>query len=399
MTTDALTSTGLTTQSLSDLVTALNTGLQGIYGTDINVDSNSPDGQLINIIAQAGVDIRELATQIYNNFDPDQASGTVLDQRVALNNIQRGGGTYTVQPVDITVDRTLTLAGLDANYNSLSGTGYTVQDANGNQFILSTTTTLTAGTTTLNFRAAKIGAVETTTGTITNQVTVVLGVTAVNNSSAEISVGQNQETDAQLRLRRQKSPALASSDYLNGMLASILALTGVVDAELYENFTDTADSNGIPAHGMWLIVDGGSSSDIANVIYKKKSYGCNMKGSQTYNITTASGIVFTSQWDQPISERLYVKFNLKKLVSTTVFDTTAIAAAIASAQSFEIGGDADMGSLTQTALNVVAANGGGGLVLDMAISTDGLTYTDVITPTSPQYKFTLASTDIAITVV
>ncbi len=399
MTTDAVTSTGITIQSLSDLITYLETGLQGIYGADINVDSNSPDGQMINIFAQAAEDLRELAVQIYNNFDPDQASGTVLDQRVAINNIQRQGGTYTVQPIDVTVSTTVTLAGLDANYNNLNGTGYTVQDSSGNQFILSTTTTLTAGTTTLNFRAAKIGAVQTTTNTITNQVTVVLGVTSVNNPSAAISVGQNEETDAQLRLRRQKSVAISSAGYLNGLLATVLALTGVVDAELYENFTDTADSNGIPAHGMWLIVDGGSSADIANAIYNKKNYGCNMKGSQTYNITTASGIVFTAQWDQPISERLYVKFNLKKLVSTTVFDTTAIAANIATNQAFEVGGDADMGTLTQTALNAVAANGGGGLVLDMQISTDGVTYTDVIAPTSPQYKFTLASGDIAITVV
>ena len=149
---DSLDATGLVVKTLNEIVADLETGLRGIYGSDINLDQNSPDGQLVNIFAQAAVDIRELAQQIYNSFDPDLAIGRILDQRVVINNIERQGGTYTVQPIDIVVDRTVSLTGLDANYNDPDGTGYTVQDDEGNQFILIDSVELTAGSYTKNFR-------------------------------------------------------------------------------------------------------------------------------------------------------------------------------------------------------------------------------------------------------
>lgn len=396
--TDAVTATGISVETNAQIVSDLTIGLQGIYGDDISVDQNSPDGQLIGIFAQACTDVRELAVQIYNNFDPDQSTGTVLDQRVAINNIQRQGGTFTIQPIDVTVSTTVTLQGLDANFNSLTGTGYTVQDNSGNQWILLNTVTLTAGLTTLNFRAAQIGLVQPITNSITNQVTVILGVTSVNNSAAPLTVGQNQETDAQLRLRRAQSTAIVSTGYANGLLGAILALTGVIEASLYNNRSNVTDGNGIPAHGIWLIVDGGSSSDIANVMYKKISDGANMKGSVSFNIITPSSEIFTAMWDVPVAERLYVKFNLKKIVSTTVFNTAAIAAAIAASITFSISQAADMGTLTQLALAAVQANGGGGLVLDLSVSINGTTWFDYIATTTLAGQFTLAAGDIAITV-
>lgn len=399
MSVDSFGADGLTVKSLNDIITDLTIGMQNIYGADINVDQNSPDGQLINLFAQACVDIRELIVQINSGFDPDQAVGSILDQRVVINDMERQGGTFTIVPIDIVTSGTVTLQGLDAAFNDIAGTGYTIQDNAGNQFILIDTITLPAGTATINFRAQKIGAVETITNTITNQVTIVLGVNSVNNSSASLTTGQNEETDAQLRTRRQQSVALASAGYLNGLLGTVLALTGVTQAKLYENFTDTVDANGIPAHGIWLIVENGANTDIATAIYDKKSYGANMKGSVVENIITDSGAIFQAKFDRPISQRLYVKFNLRKFISTTVFNTTAIAQYISDNINFYIGQPADTGSLTVLATNAVAAYGGGGAVLDLAISTDNVTFTDYISTATLAGQFTLAEGDIAITVV
>ena len=190
--TDVLNEGGLTVKTLSEIITELEDGFRDIYGSDINVDQNSPDGQLINIMAQTMIDIRELAVAINNGFDPDQAVGVVLDQRVAINNIQRQGGTFTIQPIDITVDRTVDLDGLDDDFNLIDGEGYTVQDADGNEFILVDSTTITAGSHSLNFRAREIGQVETTIGTITEPVTYVLGVTTINNSTGAIVTGKQE---------------------------------------------------------------------------------------------------------------------------------------------------------------------------------------------------------------
>lgn len=44
--------TGLVTQSLEEIITEITGKYQGIYGNDINIDQNTPDGQMINLLAQ-----------------------------------------------------------------------------------------------------------------------------------------------------------------------------------------------------------------------------------------------------------------------------------------------------------------------------------------------------------
>ena len=396
---DIIDATGLTVKTAAEITADLQNAWIAIFGSTVNLDQNSPDGQLIGILTQAAVDVREIALGVNASFDPDQAVGVNLDQRVVINNIQRAGGTFTIQPVDITVNATITLQGLDANANSINGTGYTVSDNSGNEFILLDTTTLTAGTTTLNFRAAMLGAVNVPVNTVTNQVTRELPVTAVNNSSAALSVGQNEETDNELRLRRQRSPAILATGYLNGLLAAVLALNGVTGAALYENYTDTTDANGIPPHCIWLIVEGGANSDIANTLYAKISFGCDMRGSVTVDITTASNGLFIAKFDRPSPENLYVAFSIKTTVAGFTFNTTAIKAYIAANQTYSIGAFAETSSLTEQAVAAIAAQGGGGVPVLMTVSIDGSTYTDFIEPSTLASQFTLDPSRITITVL
>lgn len=378
--TDALTSNGLQVSTNTELVTALENAFKAIYGNDINLDQNSPDGQLLNIFAQGGTDIRELIVQLYNSFDPDQASGRLLDERCAINNVFRKAGTFTTVPMTLVLDRTVTLQGVDANYNDPTATGYTVQDNAGNQFVLVNTQTLTAGTqSNVLFRAKEIGAVETTVNTITTPVTIVLGVISVNNPSAS-TTGENEETDAELKIRRRQSVGIGSSGYLNGLLASVRQLNGVTDAALYENTTNSTDANGIPAHGIWLVVEGGSSADIGDMIYRKKSYGADMKGSVTYTIVTPSYQNFVAKWDTPTAGNLYIKFNIQKRISTATFDTSAIATYVTNHLKFKIGEGANTSDITAICQEAIDMNGGNGYAVGVQISTDNSTWVEYIAP-------------------
>lgn len=394
---DSIGATGLAIKTLPEIIADLETALKNIYGSDINLEQNSPDGQLVNIVAQAAVDIRELAQQIYNGFNPDAAIGRVLDQRVALNNIERQGGTYTITPITLVTDRTVTLNGLDANFNDPNGTGFTIQDDAGTQFILIDTVTLTAGTNVVNFRAKNIGNVETTTGTITNPVTIVLGVTSINNPSAALEIGQNEETDAELRVRRQKSVAIASTGYLNGLLGSVLNLDGVTDAVLYENVTNSADANGIPAHAIWLIAEGGANTDIANEIYSKKSYGANMRGDVEVDITTASNDIFTAKFDRPEAKDLFIRFDIQPTNAAATFDQAAIKAEIVANLSYNIGEYAETSRITCIAKDAVSSLGGGGVVINVEISDDDVTYTDYLTVDTLDEQWVVDDARITIT--
>ena len=394
---DILNQNGLSVKTATEIRNELNTALRNIYGNEINLDQNSPDGQMVGIYTQAAVDLRELITNAYNSFNPDRAIGRLLDERVVINNIIRKGGTYTITPIDITVDRTVTLQGLDGNFNDINGSGFTVQDNAGNQFILIDTTELTAGTSTLQFRSKEIGLVNVTVGTVQNAVTIVLGVTNINNSSAPTTIGQEEETDAQLRLRRQQSVALSSNGYANGLLGNVLNKDGVIDARLYENVTNAIDSDGIPAHGMWLIVEGGANSDIGDVIYKRKSVGSDMKGDIEVNIETQSGALFVAKFDRPDAQDLYIRFDIQETKAGTVFNQTAIKNTIVSNLKYLIGGYAETSEITTVARQSINDNGGGGVAVNVEISNDDTSWVDYLDVPTLDAQWTLDASRITIT--
>lgn len=385
---------GLQVATRPELVEALTQAFQTIYGADVNLDQSSPDGQLLNIFAQGGIDVRELLMQIYNSFDPDNCSGRILDERCAINNVFRKGGTFTTVPIDITTNRTVTLKGLDENYNDVNATGYTIQDSAGNQFILVSTQTLQAGTTRVLFRSKDVGAVQTTLNTITIPVTIVLGVVSVNNP-VDATEGKDEESDYNLKIRRRQSVSIGSSGYLNGLLATVLQLNGVTDAALYENYTGEVDENETPAHCMWLVVEGGSAADIADAIYRKKSYGCNMRGNESYTIETISHQQFVAKWDEPTEQELYIKFNIVPAIAGTVFDTTAIKNYILANEKFRIGQGAETSSLTTLAQEAIDKNGGNGYATEVLISLDESNWVEYVAPIVAT-KLAIASIDITV---
>jgi len=281
-------------------------GLKQIYGSDINVDSNSPDGQMINIFALSKKDMLDLIVQDYSSKDPDQAVGVALDAVSQLCGIYRKGGSYSETSVSITVDRELDLKGLD----DPDAVPFTVSDNVGNVFYLMESVTVSVGTTALNFRAKNIGRVQIEANTITTAVTVILGVTAINNPSAPYQEGTDQETDADFRIRRQKSVGKPSQGYLQSLYAALLNIPGVSQVSIYENVTGSTDGDGIPSHSIWVIVLGGTDEEVAESIFSYRNAGCGMKGAEEVEVEMADGNTFTIKFDRPDEEDLYMEFTV-----------------------------------------------------------------------------------------
>lgn len=389
---NSLDTNGLQVDSVTDIVTSLTTSLQGIYGSDINVNQNSPDGQLINIFAQVVADLLELLVAVYNSFGVETAFGTALDQRVALNGITRNAGTYTQTPVNITVSQALNLIGQDQLASNPSAQVFTVSDSSGNQFQLVTSQTIVAaGTYTYTFQAVTIGAIQTLQNTITTQVTVVLGVTAVNNPAIASITGVNEETDAQLRVRHAQSFFLAASGPIDSIEAALLSLTGVIDALVLEN--DTGGTvNGIPAHSIWCITNGGAAADIGNVIYSKKAPGAGMLGSQSVVVTRPNGQTVTVNYDQAATENLWIRFTIVPKVANATFDHAAIATALVAALTYKVNQAATLGDPINAMLTIAPL----AILTSVQVSTDGSNYFDIVQTTSPQYYFVLSTTRITI---
>jgi uncharacterized phage protein gp47/JayE len=378
---------GLAVKSVTEIINDLTLAMQEIYGADINLDSDSPDGQLLNIYAQAAADNLELLADVYNSFSPSGAYGTILDQRMALNGLARHQGTFTLIPLSVTVTQALTLPGQD------TAQPFTVSDNAGNQYQLVASHSFgAAGTTVLTFACTVMGLITPALNTITNQVTAVLGVTSVNNPTAPLALGVREETDSEFKIRHARSFALAATGPADSVQAALANIPSVTDAYVVENAT-AGTVGGVAANTIWCIVTGGTDAEIAQAIYAKKGLGCGMKGAKSHVITRPNGTGFTAKWDASLTQRLYAKFELHPRTQGQTFDNALIASQLSTALVYKLSQQATVGDIVNAMLLIEPAS----YQVSIAVSTDGTNWFDSVEPSDVQHYFTLASADITIT--
>lgn len=387
---------GLTIATQAELQAQYETAMRVIYGPDINVAPETPDGQMLNIFTQSVLDLQDLLLEIYNSFDPDLAISRVLDQRVAINGIQRQAGTFSTTEVTLVTTQSVNLFGLDQSAQPV----YTVSDSAGTRWQLQTTQLGTGpGTVSFLFQAVLPGATTTIPNTITVPVSIVLGVQSVNNPTTLTTLGVNEETDGALRVRRQQSVALPSQGFYQSMLAALKNIPGVTYAAIHENTTDGTDSVGVPGHTIWVIVAGsGSNPAIANAIYEDRSAGCGIynngsTGAVSFTITQADGTPFTLKWNVVVLEDLYARFTATSLDGINPPNITAILAQLPTLLT--------PGPSAQVNVNELAT-----LVQDIdpntlvtspgfSLSPSG-SFTNTLSPTFPNLQFVLTPATIII---
>lgn len=391
MTSNYVDSTGLHTQTLNDIVTELETSFKSIYGSDININSNSPDGQMINILAQSKIDTLDCIASVYNSFSPQLAAGRVLDQRAAINGIFRKSATYTTIEIDITTDRVVSLVG----QTSGAGTPFTVSDAQGNQFFLMDNQTTIAGVNRYEFISAIAGKIETTVATITKIVTITLGVLSVNNPNDPLINGTDEESDFDFRIRRSRSVAIPSQGYLEGLTSAIFDLDGVVGAVVYENNGAVTDIYGTPPHTIWPVVDGGVDAEIADVIYKKRNAGCGLRGDTSVVVPMINGFNFLVKFQRAIYEDLYIQLTVTSLDPSHLISEAAIEQAIYDNITYGINQPSDYTNIT----TVVKTFDKYAVILSGGVSSDGLTFVPYLFPSSIASRFIISTSRINITVV
>lgn len=394
MSVNAITATGLTTQSQSDLLTQYTTGFELIYGDDIDLDPDTPDGQQINIAIQANLDNLNLITLVNSFFDPDQAVGVILDQRISINGIAREGGTFTITNVTLVISQACTLPGLDLYPNA----PYTVQDNAGNQWELVTTQTPGApGSYVYVFEAANPGAIQTVINTITVPVSIVLGVQSINNPTTYTTLGINEETDAAVKIRRRQSVSNASQGFYNSLYGTLLNVNGVSSVEIFENYTSITDGNGVPGHSIWVIVGGSASAAaIAQAIYSKRNAGCGMLGSSSYVITQVDGTPFTVFYDIVQQQALFIKFtatSLNGINPPNIAAITSVTSGLPAIYTPGVNAEVNINQLAtlvqQIDPNTLVTSAGFCL-------TYGGSFTNTLSPSQRNYQFAVSAADIII---
>lgn len=297
-----VTAQGISAPDYQTILTKVTGFFQQIYGADAYLEPDSKDGQMVALMALAIHDANNTAIAVYSSYSPSTALTDALTRNVKINGIARKGETRS------TVD--LELAGTTGT----TITNGSVRDDNGIVWNLPTTTTIDGNPVTATCNTP--GAVAALAGTITKINTPTRGWVSVNNPTAA-TVGAAAEKDAELRIRQTQSvalPSLTPFDAVDGALANI---TGVTRHKLYENDTGSVDANGLPAHSISAIVDGGDATMIAQTIRGKKGQGVATYGTTTVQVPDYYGNPHNISFSRPVDVPVYVAITLRVFTGYT----------------------------------------------------------------------------------
>ena len=183
-----LTRDGVEIQTLSEILEELSENYRAIYGDDINLDQDTPDGQRVALEAKLLADLQLFAANLYAQFDPDFSIGEIQNKIIKIAGVTRNPATRSSVEMTITTNQAVTLP-----------EGYTVKDDLGQNWITTEVNSLISGANTVSMFGEFFGSFEADPNTITTPVTIILGVVSVTNPLASVS-GADEETDEELRI-------------------------------------------------------------------------------------------------------------------------------------------------------------------------------------------------------
>lgn len=273
-----------------------------IFGADIYIDPDSQDGQLIALYAVSAYDMMAMGATLFNSFSPQFAQGIQLAKNVKINGITKLTETFSTVALRI-VGTTGTVI-----------TNGQAEDVAGNKWNLPATVTIPlAGEITVTATSAIGGAISAGSNSINVISTPTLGWQTVNNLAAA-TIGRNAETDAELRTRQRVSTAQPSQTVFEGVLGGIQNITGVTKAELYENDSNVTDANGLPAHSISAVVQGGDQQLIADKIALRKTIGCGTYGTTAVNVVDTMGVLNVINFYRPTLATIKINITVQALI-------------------------------------------------------------------------------------
>lgn len=379
---------GLTIQTYQEIFDERAAAYRLIYGADINLDADSPDGQRVGIEAKAILDSQAFALSLYNQLDPDLAAGESLNKILKLAGITRQAPSQSTVTETVTTDRNLTLPD-----------GYAITDDLGQTWITVGDIVTTAGANAVPMVSELFEEVEADANTITEPATIVLGVLSVTNPLAAVT-GANEETDPEVRIRRNKSLQNPATSTLGGLFSVLGNLAGVTDLATYENDTSVIDLTlPLDPNSIWCVIEGGVTADIVEAIAKNKTGGTGIKGSVlgTYEeiLTKPDGTPYTIShdmaFDRPTEVPMYITLTVEG-INGAVVDVAAIKAALV-ARTFSISEIAAASALYPT-VYAVATNFVATLML--ISDDDAIFVADSLVPEADE-KYTIDTANIDIT--
>lgn len=277
--------TGIIAPTYADILAYLKDSMRSIYGSDIYLEPDSQDGQFLAILATLIKDTNDSVIAAYNSFSPATAQGAGLSNVVKINGIRRLSPSNSTAIVRITGG-----VGVLINFGQVS-------DALQQRWTLPDLVEIPpAGFIDVTATAVEPGAILAGANTITTIVTPVRNWQSVTNP-AEAVPGAPVENDATLRQRQTSSTSIPALSVVSAILGALENVIGVGRAVVYENDTGAPDVNGIPAHSICAVVEGGDAQTICAVIARYKTPGTGTYGDTSEVVTDGIALPITISYD------------------------------------------------------------------------------------------------------
>lgn len=249
------TNAGVDIASFTQIRDAITTRYKEVYGQDIDltVTPTNADGIFVNDLALMVNNILQSIKTTYANLDVNTASGVYLDNLCRLSNIVRKPATPS--NVYITVKN---IGNDPITIKKSSDTdGTTFVDVSGSEWLYEgDDVVLNAGTSqSIQVFSSIAGEVEAVAGSI---------VQAIGNQYLEVNqptnanLGNDAETDSELRARRAQSVGATGATVLEALAGALLSITAIRDVKIYNNNTNSnmtaLDGTVVGPHSIYVIV-------------------------------------------------------------------------------------------------------------------------------------------------
>ena len=282
---------------------------------DLSLEDSTPQGRLIDVETNARSSVITFNAEIANVIiNISTSSGSALDAWGANFGIPRNGASPSSVPVAVGgVPNTI----ITANSEAI--------DSNGiiwlceNEIIIGDN-----GSATGIFICSQTGPISISTGElnkiVASSTTGIDGWETITNT-ASASLGTDIEEDEPYKLRILQS--IFSGTALFGNYASTCyKVDGVRDVFAYDNPYGTSkqlDNITIPAHSVYVCVDGGNAEDVAYALYTVKSAGCGWVGNTNINV-----IDNTYKTSNPVEFNIPTSTNFSiEITATSILNSNA----------------------------------------------------------------------------
>jgi len=170
------------------------------------------------------------------------------------------------------------------------------------------------------FQAQATGALAASAGTLTQIATPVAGWTSAYNLHAA-DLGSAIESEPALRAKRVQQLQGSGGGAADAIRAAILAIPEVENCVVFVNDTDVVDADGVPAHGVEVLIQAPSvtpttDAELALAVWRATGGGIDTGGSTTETITDASGNPQVVKFSRPTPVPIYAAL-------TVLYDASA----------------------------------------------------------------------------